>query len=441
MDDTSKHCESRRTWFLGAIRTSIVTSLLFLLVYPTCNWITSLRTDVGTWYYAWERYIPFVPIMIIPYMSIDLFFVAAPFLCRDCQERRVYAWRMTLAILTAGMFFLVMPLKLAVPRPEATGWLGELFSQFLAMDKPYNLCPSMHIALRTILADLYARHSRGMLLRVLSDVWFSLIGFSTLLTHQHHVVDVIGGFMLAFVCMYLVRQTPLIQPVLPNRRVGSYYAVGAIALSAIAVWLGGWGLWLLWPAFSFGLVAAAYFWLGPGVYRKSAGVIPRTAKLIHAPVLFGQWLSLLYYRRQCRAWDKVTEKLWIGRVLTNREAKVAVEEGVTAVLDLTAEFSEAKPFFGVDYCNVPILDLTAPTVEQLEKATEFIRRASQVGVVYVHCKVGYSRSAAVVGEYLLSEGLCKNVEEVVKLLRGIRPTIVIRPEVRELLKRTSSTNA
>ena len=29
------------------------------------------------------------------------------------------------------------------------------------MDKPYNLCPSLHIALRTILAVTYARHTRG----------------------------------------------------------------------------------------------------------------------------------------------------------------------------------------------------------------------------------------------------------------------------------------
>ena len=28
-------------------------------------------------------YIPFVPLMIIPYMSIDLFFAAAPFICSD----------------------------------------------------------------------------------------------------------------------------------------------------------------------------------------------------------------------------------------------------------------------------------------------------------------------------------------------------------------------
>ena len=55
----------------------------FIVVYGACNWITAHRGDVGTWYYEWERRIPFVPVMIVPYMSIDLFFITAPFLCQS----------------------------------------------------------------------------------------------------------------------------------------------------------------------------------------------------------------------------------------------------------------------------------------------------------------------------------------------------------------------
>ena len=60
-----------------------------------------------------------------------------------------------------------------------------------------------------------------------------------------------------------------------------------------------------------------------------------------APILIGQYLSLVYYRRQCRAWDEVVPGVLIGRTLTEAEAAAAVKQGVTAVLDLTAEFSEA----------------------------------------------------------------------------------------------------
>ena len=173
-------------------------------MYGATNWLTSLRTDVGTWYFAWERWIPFVPVMIIPYMSIDAFFVAAPFLCRERAELKLLAARITLAILVAGTCFLLFPLRLVGERPDAPGWLGDLFRWFCGLDQPYNLCPSLHIALRTILAELYARHTRGPL-RVALHTWFTLIGFSTVLTYQHHVVDVIGGFVLATVCFFVFR--------------------------------------------------------------------------------------------------------------------------------------------------------------------------------------------------------------------------------------------
>jgi hypothetical protein len=92
-----------------AAKTSLALSLLFLVVYGSCNWITAQRTDVGTWYFAWERHIPFVPLLIVPYMSIDLFFVAAPFLCENGLELRTFARRIGCAIIVAGVCFLVLP--------------------------------------------------------------------------------------------------------------------------------------------------------------------------------------------------------------------------------------------------------------------------------------------------------------------------------------------
>ena len=86
---------------------------------------------------------------------------------------------------------------------------------------------------------------------------------------------------------------------------------------------------------------------------------------------------------------KLTPRLWIGRRLSDGEATEAVRQGVAAVLDLTAEFSEAKPFREVQYLNVPILDLTAPMPEQLKRCLDFIAE-NAAGIVYIHCKIGYS---------------------------------------------------
>lgn len=416
-----------------AALTSLLLSLLFLVVYSSTNWLTSLRTDVGTWYFEWERLIPFVPLMIVPYMSIDLFFVMAPFLCRDQAELRTFARRTAFAILAAGVFFLLLPLKLAWQRPQADGWLGVVFTTFVSMDQPHNLFPSLHITLRTLLADMYARHTRGVV-RLAVLVWFSLIGISTVLTKQHHVVDVIGGFILAGFCFYLFRETPLRLPVVQNRTIGRYYALGTAATLALAAAFLPWGSLLIWPAAALGIVAAAYYGVGPGIYRKSVGALPLSTQFVLAPVLLGQHVSLAYYRRQCRPWDEVCPGVLIGRKLSDGEAGEALHQGVTAVLDLTAEFSEAAPFLAANYRHLPILDLTAPTPDQLREAAEFISVEAGRGKVYVHCKIGYSRSAAAVGAYLLSSGQAASAEEAVELLRKVRPSIVVRPEVLEALR-------
>jgi protein-tyrosine phosphatase/membrane-associated phospholipid phosphatase len=412
---------------LSAAANSVALSVLFMVVYGGCSWITAHRSDVGTWFYSWERYIPFVPLLIIPYMSIDLFFVGGPFLCQSRIELRVLAQRITFAILIAGAFFLLIPLRLSGVRPQPDDWTAAIFNFLHGFDQPYNLFPSLHIALRTILADLYAKHTKGVV-RLASHIWFSLIGFSTLLTYQHHFVDIVGGFVLAAFCFYLFREKDERLPVLPNYRVGAYYAFGVLV--AIGVSLAGWpwtGI-LFWPALAFALTAAAYWGIGASIYRKSNGRLPFCTQMLFAPCLIGQHLSLLHYRRRCDAWNQITPRVWISARLNRREAAKICQAGATAVLDLTAEFSETPALRALDYCNIPILDLTAPSTAQLCAAVKFISQHAASGVVCVHCKVGYSRSAAVVGAYLLASGHANTVEQAVTILRNGRPTIVIRPE-------------
>jgi protein-tyrosine phosphatase len=419
-------CRTRSTW--KALASSIGLGALFLLVYGWTNWFTAQRSNVPTLFFEWERAIPFVPLMIVPYMSIDLFFVAAPFLCRSDRELATFSKRIAAAILVGGLCFLLFPLRFAFERPHAAGWLGAFFDWFRGMDQPYNLLPSLHIALRTILADLYSRHTRG-LVRQASNFWFVLIGLSAVLTYQHHVMDVVAGFALGAYCLYFFQDSGVRLPVASNRRVGSYYLIGAFAAASLVVLFWPWGAFLIWLAVSLGIAAAAYFGLGPGVFRKRDGRLPWTAWWALGPVLLGQELSRLYYRRQCRAWDRLTPRVWIGGVLTGKEAAEAIRQGVTAVLDLTAEFSEPAPFFETNYCNIPILDLTVPTSVQLQDSAAFIEEQSRTGIVYVHCKIGYSRTAAAAAAYLLPARLANTVPQAIALVRSVRPAIVVRGEV------------
>ena len=187
-----------------AVVVSAGLSVLFLVVYGGCNWITARSANVGTFYFEWERGIPFVPFFILPYMSIDLFFIVAPFVCRTDRELSILAKRIAAAIILAGICFLLFPLRFAFPRPHADGWLGAIFDWFRGMDAPYNLLPSLHAALTLILLDIYLNQLRGFI-RVAVMIWFVLIALSPVLTYQHHVIDIVGGFVLALLCLWLFR--------------------------------------------------------------------------------------------------------------------------------------------------------------------------------------------------------------------------------------------
>jgi membrane-associated phospholipid phosphatase len=72
------------------------------------------------------------------------------------------------------------------------------------MDAPYNLLPSLHAALTLIVLDIYLNQLRGFI-RVAVMIWFVLIALSPVLTYQHHVIDIVGGFVLALLCLWLFR--------------------------------------------------------------------------------------------------------------------------------------------------------------------------------------------------------------------------------------------
>ena len=371
--------------------------------------------------------------MIVPYMSIDLFFVAAPFLCATRSELSLFSRRIVFTIVAAGLCFLLFPLELAVERPPASGWIRAIFNSFREVDLPHNLCPSLHIALRTVLADLYARHTKG-LTRWISHGWFSLIGISTLLTYQHHLIDVAGGFVLACVCFYLVRDVPLRLPMVPNRRIGKLYVTAAVLTMTLAILVPVAAFPFAWCSLATGIVSLGHLCLGSAIFRKRDGILPLSTRLLLAPTILAQRWSHRHYSRQCVPWSEISDKVWLGRLLSTAEASKAIDAGVRAVVDLTVNFSETPAFRSLKYLPLETLDLTAPTNEQIDTAVEFIQREAENGVVYVHCKVGYSRSGVIVGCYLIAAKLVANANEAMATLRQHRPPIVIRPEAETAIR-------
>ena len=391
--------------------------------------------------FDWERFIPFVPLAIFPYMSIDLFLFFSPLLCRDIAELRTHAKRMFLAITLAAVCFLLFPLRMGTGRPEVNGVSGMLFALLGGFDKPYNLVPSLHIALLCILWVVYSRHAYG-LIRLLIQTWFILIAISCLVTNQHHVMDLVGGYILGVICLYLApdvepneqEQSPT-QPEnrVGNRKVAWNYAAGAAALASCAIMLYPWGLILLWPAISGALVSLAYFRIDVGIFRKRQGRLPWSSRVILLPYLLVSRLFHMHLKRRCDPYCEIAPGVWIGGRLSRSQARDLAARGISAVLDLTAECSEAPALIRLRYMNLQILDLTPPTVAELQAGVAFMRENSRDGV-YLHCALGVSRSVCVLAAFLISAKHAETVDQSMELIRARRPVARLHQPQRHVLE-------
>jgi protein-tyrosine phosphatase/membrane-associated phospholipid phosphatase len=417
-DPIDNHRPSRReslAWMLAI-------SVVWIAVYAGCNWITSLRTGVGAVQFGWERRIPFIPWLIVPYMSIDLFFIAAPFVCVSRRQLHVLAARLIAATAVAGFFFLSVPLTLAVQRPSLDGWLGAIYEVLKTGDRPFNMFPSLHAALLLLIWPVYHRATRGPL-RAAVYAWFALIMASLLPVYQHHAIDVIGGVLLAALCVVAFPEAPGLYRLHGGRRarIGARYAAAAVPPIALGIAIGPWGVAPGWVGGALALIACGYFFAGTSIFRKSGGRLHAGSRVLLAPYLLGLRATRRYWaRRSQHPWSRITESLIVGRRPTGTEAR-ALAADIAGVIDLTAEHDERDAFLGLPYLNIQIMDLTPPSVEHCRAATEFIRAHAGRGTVFVHCGLGYSRSAAIAAAHLIAAGLARSADEAIGMVRRLHP--------------------
>ena len=89
--------------------------------------------------------------------------------------------------------------------------------------------------------------------------------------------------------------------------------------------------------------------------------------------------------------------------------------------------------FTVEQLRLPTVDHVEPSVADLRAAVDFIGRASRRGKVFVHCKAGHGRSAAVAYAWLLKKNLGKvapfEVYEGLAAKRGVRKNLWRQPNL------------
>lgn len=418
------------------VRTSL-SWLLFLGIffyasYGLTNWLASLRQDVPSIVFSWERDIPFLAWTIVPYWTTNLFYAVSLFICRTHIEFASHVRRLLTAQVISVLFFLLLPLKFTFEKQYATGIPGFLFNTLGAFDKPFNQAPSLHVALTVILADLYIRvmpRRAGMAFAC----WSVLVILSVLTTYQHHFIDIPTGALLGLFCVWLwpedghgrLESWKMARG--GRLRIAGYYMFGAVACAITAAAFRGWFLWMLWPAFSLICVSVAYLGMGREIFDKSdAGKIGWPARILLFPYLAAAWINSRLWTWHDPKTVEIADGVYLGRYPAKDDLK-----SFSTVIDLTCEFS--RPKTDCEWICFPMLDLVAPEPAMLAAAAGAVEQAKTRGKVLVACALGYGRSVATLAVWLVRAGRAETIDATLEVLRIKRPRLSLSAEQRKVL--------
>lgn len=169
----------------------------FFSVYPACNWLTSLRSEHFNLYYTAELKLPFVPGFILVYFSMYVLFAMPPFFLR-VAELKALGKQLIAGTFLSGLIFLLLPARLGFDRQVPDSELfGPVYSAMFDVDMPHNMVPSLHVVFSALILLALVDASARSRFRLLWFGWLVVICSSTLLVHQHHLIDVVAGLALA----------------------------------------------------------------------------------------------------------------------------------------------------------------------------------------------------------------------------------------------------
>lgn len=173
--------------------------LFFYGCYASTNYWTSLVPSRYSFYFSWELTLPFLPQFAWLYLSLNFLMSLSLFIFRSGKELFPFFWVLTGETLFASFCFLFIPFQLSFPSIVEDQHF--LFRVMDTINLNYNCFPSLHVAFAWTSALVFAKNClwKG---KVFFYTWALGISLSTVILHQHHVIDVLGGIALAWVGTY-----------------------------------------------------------------------------------------------------------------------------------------------------------------------------------------------------------------------------------------------
>lgn len=378
------------------LRHFALNACLFSLCYLLANQLAAQQAITRHVALPFEAQMPFWQWAIVPYVSSGIFFCLVFFNAASMARLRLISQRLLLATVLASLIFVTYPLQFSWPRPPVTSTLCALLFQGLSLvDQPYNQLPSLHVAYCLIYWQALRGNMKKRWSKAALAIWLLATALSTLFTYQHHLLDLAGGALLAWLCFRCIRREQR------EPAIAFHYLIAAATLLIVAVFALHY-YWTIYFVASLLLVSLAYWRHDRHFLHKVHGRHPLWIWLLYAPYLIGYrltWYAVRWRERKKPAFVKITDYLWLGRCLSNAEA--AQLPANCTVIDLANELSETPALRKHRYRHFPLLDLLAPPAAVVQEITSTIAAEIAAGrFVYLHCAMGYSRSVLLANTYL-----------------------------------------
>ncbi len=231
--------------------------------------------------------LPFMAWTIVPYTFSFVLFVVSFYLV-SFSALSLLLYRLLMSTLMACLCFYLFPLKFSFDKSlisETWQWTYEVLH---AVDKPYNQLPSLHacyavifwVSLWNVAKERNISFWWQVFYRLMLSVVCVAIAGATLFTWQHHLADVLAGFVLAL-CVLMMGRWLMKLPRVTSQAVMKFWTMGALwflwwAITPVLIFKKGHGLGGVWAAVGvYGLVS---LWLMSCLYINRswiAKVLPK----------------------------------------------------------------------------------------------------------------------------------------------------------------------
>lgn len=182
-------------------------SLILLLALLFLSAILYFPLNIRKPKYFWEiiidKYIPFIPPLIIPYLTLYLFITVSFILLWPKIIFESFVVALLVVNLSAAIFWYRFPNGVKRPVVKGKSWLLSLVRLAYNHDKEGNAFPSAHVYYSTVCAIYLWQAFPQIGWPVI--VWGGTISISTVFVKQHYLIDILGGLFWAFTARFLAK--------------------------------------------------------------------------------------------------------------------------------------------------------------------------------------------------------------------------------------------